>query len=67
VKNPVVRIKIRVRLADGCYPFLDPVYSGNGKLHVRSATLGRCERPSPPASSRHGHIQSLEMQESEKM
>jgi integrase/recombinase XerD len=32
VKNPVVRIKIRVRLADGSYPFLDPVVSGNGKL-----------------------------------
>lgn len=27
-----VRIKIRVRLVDGTYPFLDPVLSANGKL-----------------------------------
>jgi integrase/recombinase XerD len=27
-----VRIKIRVSLSDGTYPFLDPVLSANGKL-----------------------------------
>jgi integrase/recombinase XerD len=27
-----VRIKIRVRLSDGTYPFLDPIESANGKL-----------------------------------
>jgi hypothetical protein len=27
-----VRIKIRVRLSDGTYPFLDPVLSANGKV-----------------------------------
>jgi integrase/recombinase XerD len=28
----VVRLKIRVRLADGSRPFLNPVFSANGKL-----------------------------------
>jgi hypothetical protein len=35
-----VRIKIRVRLADGTYPFLDPVLSANGKLKSLHAFVG---------------------------
>ncbi len=32
MKKPVVRLKIRVRMPDGSYPFLDPVFVGNNKL-----------------------------------
>jgi integrase/recombinase XerD len=32
MKAPAVRLKIRVRFADGSRPFLDPVLSPNGKL-----------------------------------
>jgi len=32
VKNPTVRLYVRVVLADGTRPFLDPVYSGNHKI-----------------------------------
>jgi integrase/recombinase XerD len=32
MSSPVVRLKIRVRLSDGSRPFLDPVFSANGKL-----------------------------------
>lgn len=32
MKNPVVRLKLRVRLPDGSRPYLDPVFSGNNKL-----------------------------------
>lgn len=32
MKVPVIRLKIRVRLADGSRPFLNPVISGNSKL-----------------------------------
>lgn len=32
MKSPVVRLKIRVRFADGSRPYLDPVTSANGKL-----------------------------------
>lgn len=32
MKNPVVRLKIRVHMPDGYRPFLDPVFAGNGKL-----------------------------------
>jgi hypothetical protein len=34
-----VRIKIRVRLADGAYPFLNPVFSANGKLKPQYAIV----------------------------
>ena len=30
--TPIVRLKIRVKLADGSSRFLNPGYSGNGKL-----------------------------------
>lgn len=32
MKGPVVRLKIRVRLEDGSYPFLEPVFAANGKI-----------------------------------
>lgn len=32
MKQPVVRLKIRVRLPDGSRPYLDPVPSAKGKL-----------------------------------
>jgi hypothetical protein len=32
MKASAVRLKVRVRLADGSGPFLDPVLSPNGKL-----------------------------------
>jgi hypothetical protein len=37
---PVVRLKLRVRLPDGCRPYLDPVYSANNKLKPRYASVG---------------------------
>jgi hypothetical protein len=40
VKAPVVRLKIRVRLADGSRPYLDPVLSSNGKLKPLYAVVG---------------------------
>jgi integrase/recombinase XerD len=44
LKNPVVRLKIRVRLPDGSRPFLDPVPSGNSKLKPLHALVeGRPE------------------------
>jgi hypothetical protein len=29
---PAVRLKIRVRLSNGSRPYVDPVFSSNGKL-----------------------------------
>jgi hypothetical protein len=40
VKAPVVRLKIRVRLADSSRPYLDPVLSSNGKLKPLYAVVG---------------------------
>jgi hypothetical protein len=37
---PVVRLKLRVRLADGSRSYLDPVYSGNNKLKPGYASVG---------------------------
>jgi hypothetical protein len=39
VKNPIVRLKIRVRRPDGSRPFLDPIFSGNGKLKPQYAVI----------------------------
>ncbi len=36
---PVVRLKIRVRLVNGSRPFLDPVFSANGKLKPLQAVV----------------------------
>jgi hypothetical protein len=38
MKASAVRLKVRVRLADGSGPFLDPVLSPNGKLKPQSPT-----------------------------
>lgn len=40
MKNPKVRIYVRVKLPDGSQPFLDPVRSGNQQLKKGWAVLG---------------------------
>jgi integrase/recombinase XerD len=39
MKIPSVRLKIRVRLDDGKYPYLDPVFGNNGKLKPHYAAV----------------------------
>jgi integrase/recombinase XerD len=40
IKSSVVRLKIRVRLPDGSYPFVEPVFASNGKLKPLYAVVG---------------------------
>ena len=47
MKSPVVRRKIRVRLQNGSYPFVDPVYASNGKLKPLYAVVGGREERHP--------------------
>jgi integrase/recombinase XerD len=51
LKAPVVRLKIRVRLPDGSRPFLDPVFSGNGKLKPLYAVVDGTPEHHPEGSS----------------
>jgi integrase/recombinase XerD len=45
IKSSVVRLKIRVRLPDGSYPFVEPVFASNGKLKPLYAVVdGQQER-----------------------
>ena len=39
MKNPVVRLKLRVHLPDGSRPYLDPIFAANGKLKPGHALL----------------------------
>jgi hypothetical protein len=39
MKTPVVRIKIRIRLADESRTYADPVFSGNGKMKPLYASV----------------------------
>jgi integrase/recombinase XerD len=50
LKAPVVRLKIRARLPDGSRPFLDPVFSGNGKLKPLYAVVAGTPEHHPEGS-----------------
>jgi hypothetical protein len=61
VKDFVVRLELRVRLSDGSRPYLDPVFSANGKVKLLYAVVDGKAEHHHPEGTYFGRVPRLQL------